>query len=134
MTPVRPAQAHSALPTRMASARPPSRSVPALARRRHPRAGAEAAARRPKILRCPWEALHYAAREEPLGTEKTAGGNGNGGRLEARLREVETRLTRIETKLDTELNHLATKAWVLGGVVAGMIGAATIAAAVVRWL
>ena len=29
---------------------------------RHPRAGAEAAARRPKILRCPWEALHYAAR------------------------------------------------------------------------
>ena len=78
------------------------------------------------------------AGEEPFGTERTAGGNGNGGRLEARLREVEVRLTRIETKLDAELKHVATKAWVLGGVLAGMgvavVVAFTIAVVVLYWM
>lgn len=70
--------------------------------------------------------------EEPPVTEKTGGG-GNGGdhRLEDRLRGLELQLVEIRTKLDTELKHIATKAWVLGGVLAGMGVAATIAAAVV---
>lgn len=68
--------------------------------------------------------------EEPLATEKT-GGNGNGGRFEYRLRQLEIAIARMETKLDTELKHVATKAWVLGGVLAGMAIAATIAASVV---
>lgn len=68
--------------------------------------------------------------EEPPAIEKTGGGNG-GGRTEDRLRGVEIQLAEIKTKLDTELKHVATKAWVLGGVLAGMGVAATIAAAVV---
>lgn len=70
--------------------------------------------------------------EEPPVTEKTGGG-GNGGnhRLEDRLQGLELQLVEIRTKLDTELKHIATKAWVLGGVLAGMGVAATIAAAVV---
>ena len=67
--------------------------------------------------------------EEPLATEKS-GGNGGGGRGDDRLRAVEIQLAEIKTKLDTELKHVATKAWVLGGVLAGMGVAATIAAAV----
>lgn len=44
------------------------------------------------------------------------------------LRELENRIVIIET----ELRHLATKAWVLGGVVGGMVLAATVALAVAR--
>lgn len=73
--------------------------------------------------------------ETPAGT---AGGNGNGGRLEAHLQEVEVRLTRIETKLDAGLKHVATKAWVLGGLLAGMgvavVVAFTIAVVVLYWM
>lgn len=72
-----------------------------------------------------------ASQEEPRGTEKAAGGNGNGTRFEHRLTQLEVRLARIEIKLDTELKHIATRAWVLGGVLAGMAVAATIAASVV---
>lgn len=68
---------------------------------------------------------------EPRATEKPTGGNGNGGGSEHRLRQLEIAIARIETKLDTELKHVATKAWVLGGVLAGMGVAAAIAASVV---
>ena len=68
--------------------------------------------------------------EDPPTTESTSGGNGGGG-TEDRLRRVEIQLAEIKMKLDTELKHVATKAWVLGGVLAGMGVAATIAAAVV---
>lgn len=47
------------------------------------------------------------------------------------LRRLEISLARIETKLDTELKHVATKAWVLGCVLVGMGVAATVAASVV---
>ena len=57
---------------------------------------------------------------DPPGSESSGrGGNGAGGN-DARLRDIEHRLTCIETKFDTEVKHLATKAWVLGGVVGGM--------------
>ncbi len=48
--------------------------------------------------------------------------------LENRLRTVEDRVLVVET----ELTHLATKSWVLGGVVGGMVLAASLALAVVR--
>ena len=64
-------------------------------------------------------------RNEPK-TEGAGDGTGGSG-IEQRLRAVEQGLTRIETKLDAELRHLATKTWVLGGVVAGMVIAATLA-------
>ena len=52
-------------------------------------------------------------------------------RQTTQLRRLEISLARIETKLDTELKHVATKAWVLGGVLVGMGVAAAIAASVV---
>lgn len=75
-------------------------------------------------------ALQAVDQEEPPVTERTGGGNGGGSR-EDRLRGVEIQLAEIKAKLDVELKHVATKAWVLGGVLAGMGIAATIAAAVV---
>ena len=66
--------------------------------------------------------------DEPEVEEGAGGGNGNG----RRLREIERRLTRLETKFDAELPHLATKAWVLGGVVGGMVIAATMAVAILK--
>ncbi len=45
-----------------------------------------------------------------------------------RLQSVEGRVLVIET----ELKHLATKAWVLGGVVGGMVLAASVAVAVLK--
>ena len=53
--------------------------------------------------------------------EITTPSNGNSGNgIEKRLREVENSLVRLDTKFDTELKHLATKAWVLGGILGGM--------------
>ena len=63
-----------------------------------------------------------------IAPSKNGNGNGNG----ARLNQIDQRLTRIETKLDTELKHLATKAWVLAGVVAGMGLAATLTLAIIK--
>ena len=61
-------------------------------------------------------------------TSKGAG-TGDGGN--GRLRAVEERLTRIETKLDTELKYLATKgdietirSWALNGALWGMVAVA----------
>ena len=44
------------------------------------------------------------------------------------MEDLERRVTVIET----ELKHLATKAWVLGGVVGGMFLAASLALAIAR--
>lgn len=52
-----------------------------------------------------------------------SGGGGGGNDLDVRLRAVETRLARIEA----EMKHMATKAWVLAGVLGGMGVAAGIA-------
>ena len=54
-------------------------------------------------------------------------GNGDGG-IESRLRAVELGLARVET----DLKHVATRAWVLAGVVGGMGLAATITIAIIR--
>ena len=54
------------------------------------------------------------------------GGNGSG--TPNRVHAVEIRLTRIET----ELKHLATRAWVLGGVVGGMVAATAITLTVIK--
>ena len=75
-----------------------------------------------------------ASQDEPRGTEKTAGGNGNGTRFEHRLTQLEVGLVRIETKLDTELKHLATRAWVLGGALASAGLAAGLVVAAARFL
>ena len=53
----------------------------------------------------------------------SGGGNGNGGD-----KEIYERLARIEA----HMQHMATKAWILGGVVGGMGLAATITLAIVR--
>ena len=53
-------------------------------------------------------------------TQLPPGGNGDG--------DVRERLAPVEA----HMKHMATKAWVLGGVVGGMISAALIALAVVR--
>ena len=56
--------------------------------------------------------------------------------LHVRLRAVEERLqdVALETReIKTNLAHTATRAWVLGGVLGGMVAAATIAAAVLRF-
>jgi len=45
------------------------------------------------------------------------------------MEDIERRVTIIET----ELKHLATKAWVLGGVVGGMLLAASLALAIARF-
>lgn len=47
---------------------------------------------------------------------------------EERLRHIEGRVLVVET----ELKHLATKAWVLGGVVGGMVLAASVAIAILK--
>lgn len=52
-----------------------------------------------------------------------SGGGGGGSDLDGRLRAVETRLARMEA----ELKHMATRAWVLGGVLGGMGVAAGVA-------
>ena len=53
----------------------------------------------------------------------SGGGNGNGGG-----REIYERLAKIEA----HMQHMATKAWVLAGVVGGMVLAATITLIIVR--
>ncbi len=75
--------------------------------------------------------LRAIEQEEPRATEQSGGGNGGGSRLEDRLRGVEIQLAEIKATLDAELKHVATRAWVLGGVLAGMGVAATIAVAIV---
>ena len=65
----------------------------------------------------------------------TTGGGGN----DVRLRRVEDRLTRLETKLDTALPYLATKediqkikVWILAGVLGGIALAVTVAFAFLK--
>ena len=78
--------------------------------------------------------LRSIEQEDPPAAEKSHGGNGGGRGSEDRLRNVEIQLAEIRTKLDTQLDHLATKnelttlkVWVLGGVLGGMAIAASIA-------
>ena len=53
-------------------------------------------------------------------------GGGDGGSYEQRLRSVEGDVR----ELSAHMKHVATKAWVLGGVLGGMAVAATIAATI----
>ena len=55
------------------------------------------------------------------------GGGGDG--IDGRLRAVEVQLAQVET----ELKHLATRAWVLGGVVGGMVTATLITLTVLKF-
>ena len=52
--------------------------------------------------------------------------------LETRIDGLESGFIRLETEFKTEMKHVATKAWVLGGFAAGMGIAATIAVAFVK--
>lgn len=54
------------------------------------------------------------------------GGDGSNGNLDARLRSVEGDIR----ELKTDMKHVATKAWILAGVLGGMGVAAGIAATV----
>ena len=73
----------------------------------------------------PAHVIDFGSRQRQLG-------GSNGGDFDSRLRHVEQAVERIETKLNSELQHLATRAWVLGGVVGGMVSAALITLAVMR--
>ena len=75
--------------------------------------------------------------EDPPTTESNDR-NGDRG-LDGRLRNVEIQLAEIRTKLDTQLDHLATKnevtklkVWVLTGVLGGMAIAAGITLGIAR--
>ena len=68
--------------------------------------------------------------DPPIPSSVSSGGGA--GTFDSRLRDVERAVERIETKLDTELKHLATRAWVLGGVVGGMVSATLITLTVIR--
>ena len=71
---------------------------------------------------------------------RSVSGNGHGGGgFETRLRDIESRLRAVELEVrevKTDMKHLANKAWVLGGLLSGLLGgmgiAAAIALAVVR--
>ncbi len=52
--------------------------------------------------------------------------------LETRIDGLESGVIRLETEFKTEMKHVATKAWVLGGLAGGMGIAATIAAVFVK--
>ena len=57
-------------------------------------------------------------------------GGGNGGRFDDRLRAVENRLTKIETQMEhvaTKTDIQGLKVWALGGALVGML-------AVLGWL
>lgn len=56
------------------------------------------------------------------------GGNDGANGFDARLRHVENDMTGIRT----ELKHLASKAWVLGGVIGGMVLAASLTIAILK--
>jgi len=53
-------------------------------------------------------------------------------KLETRMDGLESGLIRLETEFKTEMKHVATKSWVLGGLAGGMGIAATIAAVFVK--
>ena len=53
-------------------------------------------------------------------------------KLETRIDGLESGVIRLETEFKTEIKHVATKAWVLGGLAGGMGIAATIAAVFVK--
>ena len=53
-------------------------------------------------------------------------------KLETRIDGLESGVIRLETEFKTEMKHVATKAWVLGGLAGGMGIAATIAAVFVK--
>ena len=53
-------------------------------------------------------------------------------KLETRIDGLESGLIRLETEFKTGMKHVATKAWVLGGLAGGMGIAATIAAVFVK--
>lgn len=53
-------------------------------------------------------------------------------KLETRMDGLESGLIRLETEFKAEMKHVATKAWVLGGLAGGMGIAATIAVTFVK--
>ena len=68
--------------------------------------------------------------ENPAGTSPSgrAPTNGNGSYVPGRLAGVEARLAALEA----HMQHMATKAWVLGGVVGGMGLAAGVTLAIIK--
>ncbi len=68
----------------------------------------------------------FAAEPEPA--VPLSSSDGGGGGTDARLKEIELRMARV----GTELKHLATRAWVLGGVVGWMVTATIITLTVIR--
>ena len=60
-------------------------------------------------------------------------GPGGGNGLEGRLRQLEIELGRLDVKVDGIKENMATKAWVLGGVIGGVVLALGVAIALLRW-
>ena len=61
--------------------------------------------------------------------QTVGGGNGNGSDFDARLRAVELDVREIKT----DMKHVATRAWVMGGVLGAAGVGATIALVVLRF-
>ena len=53
-------------------------------------------------------------------------------KIDERLKSVEIYLAKLDTKFETELKYLATKAWILGGLLGGMGMAAMIGIGLAR--
>ena len=70
---------------------------------------------------------HLHAVDNPAAPGTGSGNNGGNG-FDSRLREAEKDIAGIKN----ELTHLATKAWVLGGVIGGMIIAASLAITILK--
>ena len=72
--------------------------------------------------------------EVPRLTPRSVESSGDGGNgVDLRLRAVEQGITRLETKFDTELKHLATKEFIYKTILGGMGIAAAIAGVIIKF-
>ena len=69
--------------------------------------------------------------------QEASGGVGGGGGIERRLAAVEAQVAALNARMEyvaTKEDVQKIKVWVLGGLIAGLIGAATVAVSVVKLL
>ena len=67
-----------------------------------------------------------------IGPSRSAGGDPPGGPFGERLARLETKVERIEKDMATEKDIANLKVWVLLGVIAGMIVAASLAIGILK--
>ncbi len=67
---------------------------------------------------------------DPATAHSTGRNGGGNGTTDKRLRDVEVALASLDTRITTKFEHIATREWVLAGVIAGMMIAATLSASI----